>query len=99
MRFQDEKEYYVELLEKFDEQVIQKNNDLDEFFAKEIISIMHELKQEKENIPLMLNITKNMLLILLSFYHEQRNHKEYTAFCELAEGQKNHIKNCLFSLI
>lgn len=99
MKYQDEKQYYIELLEKFDENVIQQQQDFDTFFAKEIIEIMQELKQEKENVPLMETIAKNMILILLSFYHEQRNCQEFRAFCDLEENDQSQIKNCFLTLL
>ncbi|MCF2141558.1 MAG: hypothetical protein K9W44_16005 [Candidatus Lokiarchaeota archaeon] len=99
IRFDDEVDYYLTLLDKFETSVCQNKIDLDTFFAKEIIDIMLELKQERDNIPLMLNITKNMLLILLSFYHEQRNFNKFTSFCELEDCDKELVRSRFIPLI
>ena len=91
-RFHDEIDYYVTLLEKFDRSVNQNQEDLDTFISKEIIEVMGELKQETDDIPLMQDIAKNCLIILLSFYHDRRNEEYYRHFSDLSEGEQRAVK-------
>ncbi|MHA1674278.1 MAG: hypothetical protein ACTSYI_11705 [Promethearchaeota archaeon] len=91
-RFSDEIDYYVSLLEKFDRSVNQNDGDLDTFISKEIIEVMGELKQETINVPLMQDIAKNCLIILLSFYHDRRNEEYYRHFSDLNEAEQLVVK-------
>ena len=91
-RFTDEIDYYVSLLEKFDQKVNKNEEDLDTFISREIIEVMTELKQETINIPLMQNIAKNSLIILLSFYHDRRNEEYYRHFSDLNEAEQLAVK-------
>lgn len=98
-KFQDEIDYYVTLLEKYEENIEKGSMDLDTFICREIIEIMRELKVEKINIPLMEDITKNSLLILLSFYHEQRKQEYFQHFKDLDEKDKQTVRNRFIPLL
>ncbi len=91
-RYTDEIDYYVSILEKFDRSVNKNEMDLDTFISKEIIEVMGELKQETINIPLMQDIAKNCLIILLSFYHDRRNEQYFRHFSDLSEGEQQVVK-------
>ena len=99
MRYRNEIDYYVTLLEKYEKCVNSEDLDLDTFISREIIEVMDELKSETENVPLMQDIAKNTLIILLSFYHDRRNEEYYTYFCDLDDSDKKFLRKRFVPLL
>ena len=102
LRFPNEDDYYTEILQHYTDFCNgQKTESIDLFVAREIIAILHELKdpavQEPAENQRMWNIVKNSIILLLSLF--RRHEREYFSnFRDLDEKEKNQIRKELIQI-
>jgi hypothetical protein len=102
LRFPKEDDYYIEILQHYTDFCNgRKSESIDLFVAREIIAILHELKDPAVQEPVenqrMWNIVKNSIILLLSLFR-QHERAYFSNFCDLEEKEKNQIRKELFSI-
>jgi len=95
VRFQTEMDYYTYIIDQY--QVLESHKDrrgIEIFVAKEINAVLRELKEETQNIPLMEDMVKNTIIILLSLFqcNSFENQQDY---CDLSDQDKELLRKNL----